>query len=86
MAIVAALGERDPETLVGPLLFLLTRLARHRAALDSSSDVVAAVVAHSTALAAHPRVATDVRLAAGALAIEYRRLDFLPPAIGQRLS
>jgi hypothetical protein len=67
------LGERDPETLVGPLLWLLTRLARERAGQDLRQDVVAPLVAHLGALAAHPRVARDLRLAAGALAIEHRR-------------
>lgn len=68
----AALGERDPETLVGPLLWLLTRLARDRDAPGARNDVAAALVAHLTALAAHPGVAIDLRLAAGALAIDHR--------------
>lgn len=67
-----ALGERDPETLVGPLLWLLTRLARDCRNPAATDDVAAALVAHLTALAAHPRVAVDLRLAAGALAIEHR--------------
>jgi hypothetical protein len=71
-AIAAALGERDPETLVGPLLWLLTRLAREPAGQDAPGDVAPALVAHLTALAAHPRVGLDLRLAAGALAIEHR--------------
>ena len=72
-ALTAALGERDPETLVGPLLWLLTRLAREPGGEGMRDDVAAALVAHLTALAAHPRVAIDLRLAAGALAIEHRR-------------
>ena len=68
-----ALAERDPETLVGPLLWLLTRLARDDDPRTSACDVASALVAHLTALAAHPGVALELRLAAGALAIEHRR-------------
>lgn len=71
-AIADALGHRDPETLVGPLLWLLTRLARDGAGEAARGDVASALVAHLTALAAHPRVGLDLRLAAGALAIEHR--------------
>jgi hypothetical protein len=65
----AALAGRDPETLLGPLLWLLTRLARRD---DPSSGITCALVAHSTALAAHPAVPLELRLAAGAIAIEHR--------------
>ena len=68
----AALGARDPETLVGPLLWLLTRLARGRNADPAGDEMLGMVVSHLTALAAHPGVATELRLAAGALAIEHR--------------
>jgi hypothetical protein len=68
---IDALGERDPETLVGPVLWLLTWLARH-ASTDIPRDCAKALVDHLTALAAHPGVAIDLRLAAGALAIEHR--------------
>lgn len=71
-AITDALGERDPETLVGPLLWLMTRLARDPAREAARGDVGSALVAHLTALAAHPQVGLDLRLAAGALAIEHR--------------
>ena len=66
--IQAALAERDPETLVGPLLFLFTRLACHR-----DRGAARALAVHLTALALHPRVATTLRLAAGALAVEHRQ-------------
>src|SRR5262245_37407791 len=59
-----ALARRDPETLLGPLLWLLTRLARRD---ETSGELACAVVAHSTALAAHPGVPLELRLAAGAL-------------------
>lgn len=62
-------ASRDPETLLGPLMWLLTRLARRDGANDT---LTCAVVAHSTALAAHPGVPHELRLAAGALAIEHR--------------
>jgi hypothetical protein len=67
-----ALGERDPETLVGPLLWLLTRLARDCASADARCECTKALVDLLTALAAHPGVAIDLRLASGALAIEHR--------------
>ena len=67
-ALCAGLGERDPETLIGPLLYLFTRLA-HRA---GEATLVPALSDHLIALALHPEVATPLRLAAGALAIEYR--------------
>ncbi len=69
---LAALGARDPETLVGPLLWLLTRLARGHGADPAGDQMMGMVVSHLTALAAHPGVATELRLAAGALAIEHR--------------
>ena len=69
------LTKRDPETLIGPLLWLLTRLARGRTPGDPApEDVSKALVAHLTALAAHPSVALHLRLAAGALAIEHRQV------------
>ena len=70
--ICAALGERDPETLLGPLLWLLTRLARGGARCADAQDLKTALVAHATALAAHPAVPIALRLAAGSLAIEHR--------------
>jgi len=69
----AALAERDPETLVGPMLWLLTRLARGSDEPTVRSDLGCALAAHLTALAAHPNVAPELRLAAGALAIEHRQ-------------
>ena len=71
-ALTSVLGVRDPETLVGPLLWLLTRLARGGDESCARADVEAVLVTHLTALAAHPGVAVDLRLAAGALAIEHR--------------
>jgi hypothetical protein len=64
----AALAERDPETLIGPLLFLFTRLA-HRHGGEPGAAVLSEQL---LALALHPDVASPLRLAAGALAIEYR--------------
>jgi hypothetical protein len=63
-----SLAERDPETLIGPLLYLFTRVA-HRA---GGETLVSALSDHLIALALHPDVAMSLRLAAGALAIEYR--------------
>ena len=68
-AFSSAVAGRDPEMLLGPLLWLLTRLARRDTV---SAELTCAVVAHSTALAAHPGVALELRLAAGSLAIEHR--------------
>ena len=67
-ALRAAVAGRDPETLIGPLFFLFTRLA-------SAGDACArcALADHLTVLAAHPSVDPGLRLAAGALAIEHRR-------------
>ena len=66
-ALRKALEGRDPETLIGPLFYLFTRLA-------STDDACArrALADHLTVLAAHPCVDADLRLAAGALAIEHR--------------
>ena len=61
-------GVAPPETLIGPLFFLFTRLA---AAGDASARC--ALADHLTVLAAHPAVDPGLRLAAGALAIEHRR-------------
>ncbi len=67
-AVRAALAERDPETLIGPLFHLFTRLAQH-----PRDDALAGPLGeHLIALALHPSVATSLRLAAGALAIEHR--------------
>jgi len=68
-----ALAERDPETLLGPMLWLLTRLARGNDDSAVRGDLACALAAHLTALAAHPNVAPELRLAAGALAIEHRQ-------------
>lgn len=62
-----SIASRDPETLVGPLLQLLTRRA---ASGESSLDAVLAE--HFVALSAHPAVDPTLRIAAGALAIEHR--------------
>lgn len=66
------LTDRDPETLLGPLLWLLTRLARGGEDASEARNVECALAAHSAALAAHPGVPVALRLAAGALAIEHR--------------
>lgn len=58
---------RDPETLIGPLFFLFTRFA-----IERDPDTGRALADHLTLLAAHPRVDPELRLAAGALAIEHR--------------
>lgn len=70
--LVVALAERDPETLLGPVLWLLTRLARGEATPVAAGSLSEAVAAHCAALAAHPAVPVELRLAAGALAIEHR--------------
>jgi hypothetical protein len=64
--------SRDPETILGPLLWLLTRLARERGNPADGNAIKCALASHLAALAAHPDVACDLRLAAGGLAIEYR--------------
>ncbi|CAG0994783.1 hypothetical protein BURK1_02467 [Burkholderiales bacterium] len=63
----ALAAGRDPETLVGPLFHLFTRLA---AAADTRAR--GALADHLTVLAAHPGVDPQLRLAAGALALEHR--------------
>ena len=65
----AALADRDPETLIGPLLYLFTSLAMHGHAKVPAT----ALSEHLLALALHLGVDTTLRLAAGALAIEHRR-------------
>jgi hypothetical protein len=68
LAALRAMAEgRDPETLIGPLFYLFTRIA---AAGDDAARVVLAD--HLTVLAAHPAVDPELRLTAGALAIEHR--------------
>jgi hypothetical protein len=62
-------AARDPETLIGPLLYLFTR----RVAGDGARIADAMLADHLAALAAHPRVDPQLRLAAGALAIEHRQ-------------
>ncbi len=62
---------RDPETLLGPLMWLLTRLATEGGGA-CAHDLAQALTAHSTALAAHPGVSLEMRLAAGSIAIEHR--------------
>ena len=73
MTTIATLREavegRDPETLIGPLFYLFTRMA---AAGDERTR--GALADHLTVLAAHPGVEYELRLAAGALAIEQRVL------------
>lgn len=68
----AELAGRDPETLVGPMLWLLTRLARGNDDTAVRRDLGRALAAHLAALAAHPGVAPELRLAAGVLAVEHR--------------
>lgn len=55
----------DPETLVGPLLHLFTRLARHQ-----DAALAASVQARLVALAKRPDVEIELRLAAEAIALE----------------
>jgi hypothetical protein len=62
-----ALDARDPETLIGPALLLLTWLAR-----SPTDSLRRALRDHLLALALHPGVDTEVRLSAGSLAIELR--------------
>jgi hypothetical protein len=64
-----ALAARDPETLLGPALWLLTRLARG----EGDLELAHALVAHCTALAAHPSLSPRLRIAAGGIAIEQRQ-------------
>ena len=66
-ALARTIAERDPETLIGPLMYLFTRR------VAGGARVADAMIAdHLAALAAHPRVDPLLRLAAGALAIEHR--------------
>jgi hypothetical protein len=68
-AVAAALADRDPETLIGPLFYLFTRLVR-----DGDAEAVhAALGDHLLALAVHRGVAAPLRMTAGALAIEHSR-------------
>jgi hypothetical protein len=62
-----ALEGRDPETLIGPLFYLFTRLAT-----TDDAGARRALADHLTVLAAHPGVDPELRLAAGALALEHR--------------
>ncbi|MFO1313763.1 MAG: hypothetical protein U1F41_17045 [Burkholderiales bacterium] len=64
-------AERDPETLLGPLLWLLTRLARN-APDECRGELLCALVEHCTALASHPGVPPALRVALGGIAIEQR--------------
>ena len=70
--IEVALAERDPETILGPLLWLLTRLARGGHDTDERGELLTALVVHCTALAAHPAVPPVLRIALGGIAIEQR--------------
>ncbi len=72
--VAAASAGRDPETLLGPVLWLLTRLAHGRDAEPQvgCDDLRSCLVAHLSALAAHSAVPFEVRLMAGGLAIEHR--------------
>jgi hypothetical protein len=63
----AAADGRDPQTLIGPLFFLFTRLPAAEDAIPRT-----ALADHLAVLAAHPGVDPELRLAAGALAIEHR--------------
>ena len=67
-----ALADRDPETLLGPLLWLLTRLASGGRDPGERNELRCALAAHCTALAAHPGVPPSMRIAAGGIAIEQR--------------
>ncbi len=71
--LASALADRDPETLIGPLLWLLTRLANGGVGSNESRNLEAALAAHAAALAAHPGVSIALRLSAGALALEHGR-------------
>jgi hypothetical protein len=54
-------------------LWLLTRIARGEADAQASGELHSALVAHCTALAAHPGVPATLRVALGGIAIEHRR-------------
>lgn len=60
-----ALATRDPETLVGPLFFLFTQMAR-----QGGIECTESLRGHLLALALHPSVAIEIRLMAGAIAAE----------------
>ena len=66
------LAQRDPETILGPLLWLMTRLAHGDPDASERDHLVCALVEHCTALAAHPRVPAALRIALGGIAIEQR--------------
>ena len=66
------LAHRDPETILGPLLWLRTRLARGEPHGSERDHLVRALVDHCTALAAHPGVPAALRVALGGIAIEQR--------------
>lgn len=55
----------DPETLFGPLLHLFTSVAR-----QDDAALAGTLQSQLLALARHPAVALDLRLAAGALALD----------------
>ena len=63
-----AAAQFDPETLIGPLLHLLTQ----RVTRGSRCVSDALLADRLTLVALHPRVDPLLRLAAGALAIEHR--------------
>lgn len=67
-AFALALADRDPETLIGPLFFLYTRLV----SAGSTAVPQDMLADHLAALAAHPAVDPALRFTAGALAIEHR--------------
>jgi hypothetical protein len=58
-------AQTDPETVIGPLLHMFTRLAR---ANDASFDE--GIRLHLIDLARHPAVDIQLRLVAGAIALE----------------
>ena len=68
-----ALAQRDPETILGPLLWLLTRIARGEGDAQANGELHCALVGHCTALAAHPGVPAALRIALGGIAIDHRR-------------
>lgn len=70
--LAVALADRDPETLLGPLLWMLTRLARGELEGGERADLLRATAAHCVALCAHPNVPPALRLAVGGIAIEQR--------------
>jgi hypothetical protein len=70
-AILAALDKRDPETLVGPALCLLTWIARDTPPPEATTRrrharrLCECLVAHLGAIAAHPAVSLELRLTCG---------------------